>query len=151
MANYVEWPTRIGGSTSEGISPGRGKVQLRLAVSEKEGVTLTFNNVYYLPSSPSNLVSLVLLNDNKIYLNNKNKTFYDSKIKEILASTQRWRKSFLLKLLNPSDATMHLTRANERVYQGSHVYQTVTTPSLPLTRWHKRLGHLKSRHAPQIF
>lgn len=142
MANYVERPTRIGGSTSEGISPGRGKVRLRLAVSKREGVTLTLNNVYYLPSSPSNLVSLALLNDNKIYLDNENETLYDSKTKEILASTQRWRKSFLLKLLNLSDAAVHLTRADERVYQGPHVYQTVNTPSLPLTTWHKRLGHL---------
>lgn len=148
MANYVERPTRIGGSTSEGISPGRGKVRLRLAVSresEREGVTLTLNNVYYLPSSPSNLVSLAVLNDNKIYLDNENETLYDSNTKEILASTQRWRKSFLLKLLNLSDAAVHLTRADEGTYQGPHVHQTVSTVStltLPLTTWHKRLGHL---------
>lgn len=87
MTNYVERPTRIGGSTSEGISPGRGKVRLRLAVSresEREGVTLTLNNVYYLPSSTSNLVSLALLNDNKIYLDNENETLYDGDTKEIL-------------------------------------------------------------------
>ena len=145
MANYVERPTRIGGSTSEGISPGRGKVRLRLAVSresEREGVTLTLNNVYYLPSSPSNLISLALLNDNKIYLNNENETLYDSDTKEILASTQRWRKCFLLKLLNLSDAAVHLTRADKEIYQGPHVHQTVSTSSLPLTTWHKRLGHL---------
>lgn len=142
MANYVERPTRIGGSTSEGISPGQGKVRLRLAVSresEREGVILTLNNIYYPPSSPSNFS---LLNDNKIYLDNENETLYDSDTKEILASTQRWKKSFLLKLLNLSDAAVHLTRADERTYQGPSVHQTVSSSSLPLTTWHKRLGHL---------
>lgn len=144
MANYIERPTCVGGSTSEGISPGRGKVRLRLAVSresEEKGVTLTLNNVYYLPSSPSNLVSFALLNDNKIYLDNENETLYDGDTKAILALTQCWRKSFLLKLLNLSDAAVHLTRANEEVYQGHHVHQTVTT-SLPLTTWYKQLRHL---------
>lgn len=152
MANYVERPTRIGGSTSEGISPGQGKVRLRLAVSresEREGVTLTLNNVYFFPSSSSNLVSLALLNDNKIYLDNKNETLYNSDTKEILASTQRWKKSFLLKLLNlsccsaphsgrrgnlsrplrPSNSQLIISAAN-------NVAQTTRTP--------------KSRRTPQI-
>lgn len=119
MTNYIEKPTRIGGSTSEGVSPGRGKVRLRLAISkdiDKQGVTLTLNNVYYLPSSPSNLVSLALLNDNKIYYDNENETLYDSDTKGVLASAQRWRKSFLLKLLNLSDAAVHLTRADGGIY-----------------------------------
>ena len=99
------------------------------------------NNVYYLPSSSSKLVSLALLNDKKIYLDNENETLYDSDTKEILASTQRWKKSFLLKLLNLSDAAVHLTRADEGTYQGPYVHQTVSSSSLPLTTWHKPLGH----------
>ncbi len=125
MVNYVERSTRIGGSISEGISPGRGKIRLQLTVLreiEREGVTLTLNNIYYLPSSPSNLVSLALFNNNKIYLDNENDTLYNDDIKEILASIQCWKKSFLLKLLNLSDAVVHLTRGNEEVYQGSHVH-----------------------------
>lgn len=86
MANYVERPTQIKRAMSKGISPEQGKVRLQLAVNEKEGVTSIFNNVYYFPSSPSNLVSLALLN--RIYLDNKNKTLYNSETKEILASTQ---------------------------------------------------------------
>lgn len=146
MTNYVERPTPIGESTSEGISPGRGKVRLRL---EKEGVTLTLNNVYYLPSSPSNLVSLALLNDNKIYLDNKNETLYDIETKEILASTQLWKKSFLLKLLNLSDVAVHLTQADKGVYQGPYVYQTMNTS--PATyNMAQTTRTLKPRHTPQI-
>lgn len=37
---------------------------------------------------------------------------------------------------------MHLTRADEGTYQGPHVHQIVSTSTLPLTTWHKRLGHL---------
>lgn len=87
MANCIKRPTWIRGSMSEGIIPGQGKVWLQLAISKKKGVTFTLNNVYYLPRSLSNLVSFAFLNDNKIYLNNKNNTLYNSKTKKILAST----------------------------------------------------------------
>lgn len=90
MANYVKRPMQIGASILEEISLGQGKVRLRLAVlkeSEREWVTFILNNIYYLPNSPSNLVSLAPLNDKKIYLNNKNEIFYNSNTKKNLALT----------------------------------------------------------------
>lgn len=76
MNDYYEQPTKIGGSMSDGISPGRGKVRLRLAQDDaSEGLILT--NVHFFPNSPSSLVSLALLNDSSILHDNENKTFYD--------------------------------------------------------------------------
>ncbi len=63
------------GSTSDGSSPGRGKIRLRLGLEDdSEGVILNLRNVYYLPSSPCNLVSLGLLNDSGIFHDNRNET-----------------------------------------------------------------------------
>lgn len=142
MHEYIDRPIRIGGSTSEGVSPGRGKVRLRLANENKDGVILNLKNVYYLSSSPSNLVSLILLNDHGIYYNNEKEKLYEKSSGRILASAKRWRKSFVLKLLNLSDAAANLTQAHGNVHQGPIVQQTTTPTNLPLTIWHKRLGHL---------
>ena len=35
MTEYYDKPIRIGGSTSDGVSPGRGKVRLRLSQKDK--------------------------------------------------------------------------------------------------------------------
>lgn len=140
MANYVKRSKQIGKSTSERISLGWRKIQLRRAVSrdsERKEVTLTFNNVYYLLNSLSNLVSLVFLNDNKIYLYHENEILYGRDNKEILASTQQLKKSFLLKPLNLSDAKVYLTQTDKKIHKSLHVYQIVSTLSLPLTTWHK--------------
>ncbi len=58
-------------------SPGRGKFRLRLANDNEDKVILNLKNVYYLPSSPSNLVSLALLNDHGIYYNNEKERLYE--------------------------------------------------------------------------
>lgn len=90
MTDYLEKPTKIGGFTSDGISPGRGKVRLRLSLQDGcEGVILDLKNVYFLPSSPSNLVSLGLLNDHHVFHNNENETLYDRNTKQVLAHAQR--------------------------------------------------------------
>ena len=90
MTDYYERPTRIGCSTSDGISPGRGKVQLRLSLENGlKGAILDLKNVYYLPSSPSNLVSLGLLNDHDIYHKNEDETLNDRKTKDVLADAER--------------------------------------------------------------
>lgn len=90
MTEYQEQPTRIGGSTSDGISLSQGKIRLRLGLKNStEGLILNFWNVYYLPNSPCNLVSLGLLNNSSIYYDNKNETFYKVQTKQILAQVQR--------------------------------------------------------------
>lgn len=46
-------------------------------------------NVFFMPSSLSNLVSLVLLNNEKIFYNNKNITLYNINTKKILAQAKK--------------------------------------------------------------
>ena len=72
-----ERSTKIGWSMSDGVSLGRGKLRLRLALKDgSERLILNLYNVYYLPNSSCNLLSLGLLNDSGIYHNNKNETQY---------------------------------------------------------------------------
>lgn len=144
MTEYRERPTGVGGSTSNGTSPGRGKIRLRLALeNDSEGLILDLNDVYYLPNSPCNLVSLARLNDSDIYHNNENEMLYHLKTRRVLAQAKRWKNSYLLKPLNLSDAAVQLLRTDDDTYQGPMVCQTsITNAKLPLTTWHKRLGHL---------
>lgn len=74
-------------------------------------------DVFLLPSSPSNLVSLALLNNGGIYHDNENETLYDVDTKEVLAQAKRWNNSFLLQPLNLSDAAVCLTRRHDKTYQ----------------------------------
>ena len=143
MTDFIENPTKVGGSTSDGISPGRGKVKIRLALKDgTEGLILTLTNVFYLPNSQSNLVSLGLLNNAGIYHHNEEETLYDLKSRKTLAFAKRYKTSFLLHPLNLSAAAVNLLRNNE-VYEGNgpSINQT-QIGKLPLTLWHQRLGQL---------
>lgn len=148
MTEYHERPTQIGGSTSNGVSPGRGKVRLRLSQKDgSEGVILNLKDVFYLPSSPSNLVSLALLNNSGIFHDNENETLYDVRTKEVLAQAKRWNNSFLLQPLNLSDAAVSLVKRLDKIYQSpTLVHQTMLgSTKQTLSIWHKRLGHLNFR------
>ncbi len=86
MTEYKEQPTSVGGSTSNRVSQGRGKIRLRLGLEDNsEGLVLNLQNVYYLPNSPRNLVSLGLLNNSGIYHNNKRETMYHVESQRVLA------------------------------------------------------------------
>ena len=107
MTKYYERLIKIGNFTLYGILSVRGKVQLCLSLqSDLEGIILDFKNIYYLPRSFSNLVSLGLLNDHDIYYHNKRETLYDWSIKTILVYIEHWRNSFLLRPLNLSNITI---------------------------------------------
>lgn len=80
MTDIIENPIKVGGSILDGISPSRGKVKIRLVL--KDGIKeliLTLTNVFYLLNSPSNLISLGLLNNVGIYYDNKKETLYNLK------------------------------------------------------------------------
>ena len=77
ITEYRERPTKIGGSISDGVSPGRGKIRLRLALKDdSERLIPNLQNIYYVPNSLCNLVSLGLLNESGIYHDNKNEILY---------------------------------------------------------------------------
>ena len=118
MTEYQEQPTKIGRSTSDRISPSREKIRLRLGLKNGlEGLVLNLNNVYYLLYSPCNLISLELLNNSGIYHNNENKTLYKVKTRQIFAQIQRWKKNYLLKLLNLFDNAVNLLKVDSSTYQ----------------------------------
>lgn len=86
MTEYQKPFTRIGGSISNRVSLGRRKIQLRLGLKDgSEGLILNLYNMYYFLNSLCNLVSLSFLNNNGIYYDNKNKTLYKVKTRQILA------------------------------------------------------------------
>ncbi len=90
MTEYYNKPTRSGGSTSDRSSSGRGKTRLQWSFEDgSEGLVLNLRNVYYLPSSPCNLVSLGLLNSSGILHDNQNKTLYQLGSKKVLAQARR--------------------------------------------------------------
>lgn len=78
MTEYMKKPIKVGGCITNGISLGRRKIKIQLTKKDgSEDLILTLTNVFYLSNSLSNLVSLDLLNDAKIYHHNKNQTLYD--------------------------------------------------------------------------
>lgn len=118
MTKFYNKPMQIGGSTSDEISLGQGQIELYFSQRDNtEGVILDLKVVFFLPNSSCNLVSLPLLNNYSIFYDNKNKTLYDLKIKEVLAQARRWNKSFLFQSLNLSDAAVNLVKTLDEVYQ----------------------------------
>lgn len=90
MTEYHKKATQIGGFTSNGVFFERRKV--RLWLSQKNGlkkVILNLKDVFYFPSSPSNLISLALLNNSGIFYNNENETLYNIYIKKVLAKAKK--------------------------------------------------------------
>lgn len=59
-----------------------------------EGVILDLKDLFFLPSSPSYLVSLALLNNHNIFHNNENETLFDLRTKEVLAQAQTLERQF---------------------------------------------------------
>ena len=90
MTEYQKRFTKDGGSTSNGVSPGRRKFCLRLGLEDDlDGLILNLQNVYYLLNSLCNLVNLGLLNNNGIFHNNKHKNLYQITSKRVLAQAKR--------------------------------------------------------------
>lgn len=86
MSNFVENHTKVKGSTSDDISPDRGKVKIRLILKDRmEDLVFIEINVFYLPNSPFNFVNLSLLSNTGIYHYNEDQTLYDLKIQKTLA------------------------------------------------------------------
>lgn len=145
MTKYYEKRTSVGGSTLEGISPRRGKVRLCFLQKDgSKGVILNLSDVYYLPHSLCNLVSLGCLNSHDIYHDNKIKKLYYVKTRKILAYAERWNNSYLLRPLNLLDSATLLRKLdNKDTYQYPNAFVHLTSKSkFALTSWHKRLGHL---------
>lgn len=78
IINFTANPTKIGGLTSDGISPDRGKIKISLALRNGiEGLVLIVTNVFYFFNSLSNFINLGLLNHTEIYYYNKDQISYN--------------------------------------------------------------------------
>lgn len=111
----------------------------RLALrDDSEGLVLNLRNVYYLPSSPCNLVSLALLNNNGIFHDNEHETQYQVQTKRVLAQAKRWKNSYLLRPLNLSDAAVQPLKIDDETYEWPpQTFRTLSTNTLLITTWHK--------------
>lgn len=89
--------TRIIGWILKRVLPGKKKVLLRLANNNKDKVILKLKNAYCPPSSPLNLVSLALLNNHRIYYNNKKEKFYEKFWRRILTLVKKIEKKLCYK------------------------------------------------------
>lgn len=64
MTDFIKKPTNVGRSIADEVSPGRRIIQIRLTLEDgQKKIILNRRNVFYLPNSHLNLVSLSLLND----------------------------------------------------------------------------------------
>ena len=144
MTNYRERPTSIGGSTSNQTSPGKKSVRFHLAFKDNsERLILNLQNLYYLPSSPCNLVSLALLNNSGIFHDNEHKILYQVQTKQILPEVKSLKNSYLLRPLKLSDAAIQLLRVDDKTYKWpAQAFHTTFPDCLSFTTWNKRLGHI---------
>lgn len=68
MTEYYKKPTKIGSLMLDSILLDWKKVKLWLNFENGlEGIILDLKDIYYLSSSPSNLIGLGLLNNHNIY------------------------------------------------------------------------------------
>lgn len=145
MKEYYDKLIKIDGSTSNRFLPRKRKIRLRLSLEDRsKGLILNLQNFYYLLSSLYNLVSLELLNNNRILDDNENKTLYQLKSKKVLAQTKKQRNSYLLKPLNLSDKAIFLVKINNKMYEWPpQTFFSSLTSQIPLfiTIWHNRFDY----------
>lgn len=78
MTHFTEKLTRVKKSTADGFSPERRNDRIRLALEDgSEGLIFNLRNIFYVPNSLSNLVSLGLPNDTGVYYDNERQALYD--------------------------------------------------------------------------
>lgn len=144
MIEYHKKHTWIRSSTVDGMLPGWKKMFLCLNLKNRhKKVILDLKNVFIISHSPFNLVSLGLLNNDRIFYDNENEILYDRITKKTLAYAERWKTNYLFYPLNLSVSTTHLIQIDDDTYEWlAHIYRTTISPKLPLTTWHKWLDHL---------
>lgn len=72
MIDFEENFIKVEGSISDNILPGRRKIKIRLVLKDStQWLVLTLINIFYFFNSPSNLISLDLLNNAGIFYHNE--------------------------------------------------------------------------------
>lgn len=123
MIEFRKQITGVNNSIFIKTFPEWKKICLHFALEDNsKRLIFDFNNVYYLLNSLCNFVSLICLNDNNIYHDNKNRALYYYKTRRVLGQTKYWKNSYLLRSLNLSDIVVHLLHTNDNVYQRPMVF-----------------------------
>lgn len=149
MINFVENSTKVKGLTSDGISPDREKVKIKLVLKDgKKKLLFILINIFYFPNSLSNLVSLSLLNDAKIYHHNKDQILYNLEIQKILIFLEQFKISFFLYPINLSVAIVNLFKNSKFYKKKNDKYkldkrQKAFSYLLASTSWLSKLYYLK--------
>lgn len=72
MIDFTENSTKVGGSTSDGISLGRKKIKIKLILKDgTERLVFTLTNVFYFANNQTKFVILGLLTNAEFYHYNK--------------------------------------------------------------------------------
>lgn len=80
--------------------------------------------MFYFSNSSLNLISLALLNNNKIFNDNENETLYNVYTKKILAQAKKWNNNFFFQFLNFSNAAINFVKRLDKIYQlPTFIYQ----------------------------
>lgn len=117
MINFTENLTKVGASTSDGISSDRRKVKIRLTLRDRiEDLVLTSTNVFYLLNSLFNIFSPSFLSNIEIYYLDKDEILCDLKTPKTFAFAEQYKTNFYLHLLN-------LLAAGVNLLQKSKVYK----------------------------
>lgn len=120
-------------------------MKLRLSLKNgSERLVLNPVDVFYLPNSHCNLVSLGRLNNSRTFHINEDEDLYHVESRHVLAQASQGNNSYLLRPLNLSDFAVYLTHIAENTYKWPQGVLRTSCSSKPLslTTWHKRLGHL---------
>lgn len=73
FVEYYDDPITITGATASSISPGKGKIEINLALENgTQGSKMTLSQVMYMPQCPANLVSNYKLNRSGVYWHSMN-------------------------------------------------------------------------------
>jgi hypothetical protein len=149
LIDYVPMPTDISG-VAPAYSPGRGTMILYTRL-EKFKYKLILLNVWYIPSSPANLVSLGRLEEAGCYWNHKNHQLQHED--RVIAHTPKVNGCYPIELVEGPKIAAHLTCVTEDLYlwpedyepptSGGDVYTATEKPGL-LSTWHGRLAHLNA-------
>lgn len=119
LIEYMEKLIRVKGSIANGISPGKRKVKIWPVIKNGlKSLVLTLTNIFYLPYSPSNLISLGFLNYARIYHHNEKQIFHNQSTQKTLAFVKKYKTNFFLHPLNLSSIVVNFFREN-KVYKRS--------------------------------
>ena len=143
LIDYVVRPTDLAGSTSEGMSPGRGFIERTLALQDDSpSSALILHNVLLIPQCPVNLISLALLNRHDIYYDNLNWTLFLQSSGRVIGYVQSVNTNFIVKILDTPEVAVRLTQIDDQTFQWPKTAVYHTSNRADLTTWHARLGHL---------